>query len=87
MADTQAGAIAVTREEGDTKGRYAARLDGHEAEMTYTRVGASTIIIDHTGVPESLRGRGVGEALVERAVADARAEGRSIIRCARSPRR
>ncbi|MGE0255753.1 MAG: GNAT family N-acetyltransferase [Alphaproteobacteria bacterium] len=69
----------IAREEGPTKGRYVARLDGAEAEMTYSRAGAATIIIDHTGVPDALRGRGVGDALVLRAVEDARAEGRAII--------
>lgn len=71
--------VAIERDEGEAKGRYVARMDGHEAEMTYTRLGASTIIIDHTGVPNALRGRGVGAALVRRGVEDARAEGRSII--------
>ena len=78
-SDDAAGAIAIEREEGDTKGRYHARVDGHDAEMTYSRLGTSTIIIDHTGVPDALRGRGVGEALVARGVADARREGRKII--------
>lgn len=72
-------AIEITREEGETKGRYIARLDGHEAEMTYSRLGDTSIIIDHTGVPDALRGKGVGEALVRRGVEDARAEGRTII--------
>ena len=69
----------ILREEGKSKGRYHLTLDGHTAEMTYSRVGESRIIIDHTGVPDALRGRGVGEALVRRGVADARAEGRKII--------
>lgn len=71
--------IEIAREEGDAKGRYVTRVDGHEAEMTYSKVGASSIIIDHTGVPDALRGRGVGQALVRRGVEDARAEGRTII--------
>lgn len=37
------------------------------------------IIIDHTEVPDAMRGRSVGQALVRRAVEDARAEGRAII--------
>ena len=41
--------------------------------MTYSRAGDSTIIIDHTAVPDALRGRHVGVALVARAVEDARA--------------
>lgn len=70
--------IEIDREEGETKGRYSATLDGHEAEMTYSRAGDATIIIDHTGVPDALRGRHVGVALVRRAVEDARAENRRI---------
>lgn len=71
--------MQITREETATKGRYTARLDGHEAILTYSRAGPATIIIDHTGVPDALRGRGAGEALVERTVLDARAEGRRIV--------
>ena len=73
------GAIEVKREQGATKGRYVAVVDGHEAEMTYSRAGESLIIIDHTSVPDALRGRSVGQALVKRAVEDARAEGKSIL--------
>lgn len=40
--------IRIEREEGPTKGRYVIRLDGHEAEMTYSRAGETMIIIDHT---------------------------------------
>lgn len=69
----------IEREEGPHKGRYVVRTEGVEAEMTYSRAGESTIIIDHTSVPDALRGRSVGQALVRRAVEDARAEGRSIV--------
>lgn len=74
-----ADGIEVKREQGDTKGRYVAVIDGHEAEMTFTRAGDRLIIIDHTGVPEALRGRKVGQALVQKAVEDARAEGKQIL--------
>ncbi len=47
--------------------------------MTYSRLGAASIIIDHTEVPEALKGRGAGRALVQRGVEDARAEGRKIV--------
>jgi predicted GNAT family acetyltransferase len=69
----------VTREDGTSKGRWHVVVDGHEAEMTYSRASATLIIIDHTAVPDALRGRGVGQALVERAVLDARREGFRII--------
>lgn len=71
--------INIDREENETGGRYFAVVDGHEAEMTYSKAGASRIIIDHTGVPRELGGMGVGQALVLRAVEDARREGRKII--------
>ena len=69
----------ITREDTDTKGRYVVTVDGMEAEMTFSKAGEKTIIIDHTGVPDGLRGRGVGEALVQRGVEDARAAGVKII--------
>lgn len=72
-------AIEVRREQAATKGRYVVVIDGHEAEMTYSRAGEGLIIIDHTSVPDALRGRSVGQALVKRAVEDARAEGKKIL--------
>ncbi len=71
--------FTITREDGPTGGRYVTVIDGHEAEMTYSRAGTTRIIIDHTGVPRELGGRGVGKALVFRAVEDARKEGFKII--------
>lgn len=70
--------LEIAREEGETKGRYVARLKGYEAELTYPRAGDAKIVIDHTDVPDALRGRGVGQAMVRRAVEDARADGRRI---------
>ncbi len=69
----------ITREYGDTKGRYVLVQDGAEAELTYSILSATKIIADHTGVPDELRGTGAGKALVERLVADARAEGVKIM--------
>jgi len=68
--------LDVKREDGATGGRYLVTLEGHTAEMTYSKAGATRIIIDHTGV---LRGKGAGQALVKRAVEDARAAGIKII--------
>lgn len=69
----------VKREDGPTGGRYLVTIDGHTAEMTYSKAGATRIIIDHTGVPDALRGKGAGQALVKRAVEDARAASIKII--------
>ena len=71
--------ISVEREDGAQGGRYLVQIKGDEAEMTYSRAGTTRIIIDHTGVPDSMRGLGVGKKMVEAAVKDARAEGFKII--------
>jgi predicted GNAT family acetyltransferase len=70
----------IRREETRASGgRWVTVVDGHEAEMTYSRASPTLIIIDHTEVPDALRGRGAGQALVQRAVDDARREGFRII--------
>ena len=69
----------IKREDGETGGRYVTLVNGHEAEMTYSKAGMERIIIDHTGVPKALGGMGVGVALVKRAVEDARRDGIKII--------
>ena len=66
------------REDG-SKGRYIIRRDGAEAELTYSVVSPQLVIADHTSVPDAFRGTGAGLAMVERLVADARAEGFKIM--------
>ena len=72
--------IEIIKEDGETRGRYVVTIDGHEAELTYSRLGDSgNVIADHTGVPEELGGRGVGAALVRHLVEDARNNGFRIM--------
>lgn len=72
------GSIAL-EDISSSKGRYVYRSDGEEAYMTFSRAGQSRLIIDHTEVPEAFKGQGIGAALVERAVADAREQGKTIL--------
>lgn len=67
--------ITITRELADGRGRYVAHVDGEEAELTFKiddTQGAPRIVAKHTGVPDALSGLGVGKALVQRLVEDAR---------------
>jgi len=47
------------------------RRGGEEAELTCSIASPQLVIVDHTGVPDSLRGSGAGQRLV----ADACVEG------------
>lgn len=71
----------ISIEETGSGGRYLGRIEGVEetAEMTYSRTSARLIIIDHTEVPDSLRGKGVGQALAAFAIEEARKGGWKII--------
>ena len=73
--------ITITRELTPTKGRYIATMPGvaGEAELTFSRASPTLVIADHTSAPNSMRGTGVAKALVERLIADARAQGFKII--------
>ena len=69
----------IVREVQGSKGRYVIRHNREEAELTYSILSPQTVIADHTGVPEALKGTGMGRALVQRIVEDARAEGFKIV--------
>lgn len=69
----------ILKETGPTKGRFVLRAGGAEAELTFSVVSPTRIIADHTGVPDAMRGTGAGRRLVEALVADARANGITVI--------
>lgn len=73
--------IIITKEDGDRKGRYVARIDGieAEAEITFTHPKPGILSANHTGVPEAMGGKGVAGALLEFMLNDARANGFKII--------
>lgn len=71
--------MEINKIESANRGRYLTVVDGHESEMTFSRASPKLVIIDHTDVPDVLRGRGVGQALAVYAVEDARKGGWKII--------
>ncbi len=72
-------AAAIVREDTQSGGRYVLTVAGVEAEMTFSRLSATRIIVDHTGVPDAMRGTGAGLRLAAHAVEDARAGGWTIL--------
>lgn len=69
----------IRREPTSNGERYVLIRDGHEAELTFTDLPDNRRLTDHTRVPKALGGQGVGTFLVERAVKDARDEGKTIV--------
>ena len=70
---------AIETEIDGSKGRYVLQQDGVEAEMTFSIMSPGMRIVDHTGVPDGLRGTGAGRALVAHLVSDARANGFKVV--------
>ena len=54
--------------------RFHLALDGHEAELTY-QLRNGVMVIDHTGVPAAIGGRGLAGLLVRSAFEHARSQG------------
>lgn len=70
----------IERHDTDSKGSYTLlEPGGAVAELTFSKAGATMIIIDSTEVPDAFRGQGVGVKLITRAIDDARAAGLKII--------
>ena len=61
--------------------RFETQGEGDRAELVYERTPHALILV-HTGVPDSMRGGGVGGELVKFALAEARCSGlRLVVRC------
>jgi uncharacterized protein len=70
----------IRKESRANGGRYSYRFpDGSEAELIYVVEGTDVAIVTHTYTPPEHRGQGTAGALVARAVADFRSEGKKIV--------
>ena len=80
MCETQVTPSISYFDEG-SKGRYVATVSGVSwaAELTFSKLSDQTFIVDHTGVPDVLRGKGLAGAFAERVIADARGQGQQIV--------
>ncbi|QGG93646.1 GNAT family N-acetyltransferase [Actinomarinicola tropica] len=61
--------------------RFVYREDGAEAELTY-RAEGGRLVLDHTGVPDAMGGKGVAARLVQSAIDRAARSGETVVpRC------
>ena len=71
--------LTITRHDAGDRGEYRAHVPGseHIGLLTWVERGGARVA-DHTLVPPEIGNRGIAARLVERMVADARAEGFKI---------
>ena len=58
--------------------RLHTRVEGHEADLRYS-LRDGRMVIDHTGVPDAIGGRGIAGILVKAALDLARARGWRVV--------
>ena len=67
--------MIIKRQEHGKNGAFFIEEEGEwVAEMTYHKEGLRKIVIDHTAVSKTLKGKGIGKGLVDAAVKYARAK-------------
>jgi predicted GNAT family acetyltransferase len=72
--------MLIEQKQEGSKGSFFVEEDGKTlAEMTYTMGGSQLLIIDHTEVDDVLRGRNVGNQLLNHVVEYARAQHYKIL--------
>lgn len=69
-------ALQITHD--PTSHRFTTQADGHEAELVY-RLQGQALVIEHTGVPAAIGGRGIAADLVRTALDYARAQGLRVV--------
>jgi uncharacterized protein len=71
---TDIGAVS----DNAAQSRFELKVDGHVAYLEYERT-PNTLTLIHTEVPIEIRGRHIGDRLVEAALAIGRSEGRRLV--------
>lgn len=75
------GHVTISKEDGGQLITFTADVAGSSAtgELTLRRVADGVWNANHTGVPKAIGGRGVGKALVQAMVEDARQQGYRVV--------
>lgn len=72
--------MQIQHKEANNRGMFFIEEDGEiVAEIVYASGGNNTIIIEHTEVDESLRGKNIGYQLVKKIADHARSHGLKVI--------
>ncbi len=72
--------MEFTHNEGGAKGLFELFKDGEcIANMTYSRIDANNIIVNHTAVHPSQKGKGTGKRIVSEMVAWCRANDQKVL--------
>ncbi|WP_454830486.1 GNAT family N-acetyltransferase [Pseudoxanthomonas wuyuanensis] len=58
--------------------RFVTQVEGHQAELVYARQ-QSQLVIEHTGVPAAIAGRGIAGELVKAALEFARSSALKVV--------
>lgn len=69
----------ITKDTTNSGGSFAFAQNGDEATLSWSRASATLVIASSTSVPDSMRGQGVGEALLSALIADAQEHGYKIL--------
>ncbi|HEX2658563.1 MAG TPA: GNAT family N-acetyltransferase [Polyangia bacterium] len=71
--------LEIRHEESDGRGAFFIDVDGKRVALeAYRRVDADNIVITHTEVDDSLRGKGIARRLLDAAVTWARVTGTRV---------
>lgn len=63
----------------DERDRYELVVDGHLVGVADYRVDGDVVTLPHTEIDPAQRGRGLGAILVQGALDDVRAQGRTVV--------
>lgn len=72
--------IHFEHSEENAKGMFIMTIAGEDAaNMTYSRMDANNVIVDHTAVAPTMKGKGVGKQIVQHLVDWARENNQKVL--------
>lgn len=72
-------AADIVKDVTPSGGSFSYRQGTDTAKLSWSRTSPSLVIAASTHVPDSMRGQGIGEVLLQALIADAKAQGYKIL--------